>query len=310
MIIELILIAAIVVLAIALYFQVKATHTQAEEGKKLLEDYQNRVNEQEKLLADYRTLEKNFEDVGAGYDQALLMFDKMEENSRTLEESNKKLSENNSKLLDTHARVAEMAQKKNELIQQIADKLRNAVKLEPGQSTRLIETRIHNLTNELLNLSDMDSETAVECDDNVMVPQMVAQAVEESGIQQADFFKFTSNVSDIAAATMLLTNQALAIRVLENLLDNAKKFTTGGSVSLSADIQDSVISFAVENAGSEIAADDAERIFEPFVKLNSYFDGIGIGLTAARNMARRLNGDVVLDTTFTGGARFVFTLPV
>ena len=47
------------------------------------------------------------------------------------------------------------------------------------------------------------------------------------------------------------------------------------------------------------------------MKLNQYFDGQGIGLTVARNLARRLGGDVVLDTTKdTPGSRFVLTLPI
>jgi signal transduction histidine kinase len=47
------------------------------------------------------------------------------------------------------------------------------------------------------------------------------------------------------------------------------------------------------------------------VKLNQFFDGQGIGLTVARNIARRLGGDVELDTTKeTPGARFVLSLPI
>ena len=65
------------------------------------------------------------------------------------------------------------------------------------------------------------------------------------------------------------------------------------------------------DTGSGIAADDAERIFEPYVKLNQFFGGQGIGLTVARNIARRLSGDLVLDTTAEGpGASFVLTLPL
>jgi signal transduction histidine kinase len=45
------------------------------------------------------------------------------------------------------------------------------------------------------------------------------------------------------------------------------------------------------------------------VQLDEYYNGTGIGLTVARSLARRLGGDVVLDTTHTPGARFVFTLP-
>ena len=69
--------------------------------------------------------------------------------------------------------------------------------------------------------------------------------------------------------------------------------------------------YTVEDTGSGIEAAEAEHIFEPYVKLNQYFDGQGIGLTVARNLARRLGGDVVLDTTKdTPGSRFVLTLPI
>lgn len=68
--------------------------------------------------------------------------------------------------------------------------------------------------------------------------------------------------------------------------------------------------FEVEDTGIGIPAHEAERIFEEFVQLNSFYDGTGIGLTVARSIARRLGGDVLLDTTYTEGARFVMTLPL
>ena len=57
-----------------------------------------------------------------------------------------------------------------------------------------------------------------------------------------------------------------------------------------------------------IPAKDAERIFDEFVQLDEYYNGTGIGLTVARSLARRLGGDIVLDTTYTEGVRFVTTL--
>lgn len=69
--------------------------------------------------------------------------------------------------------------------------------------------------------------------------------------------------------------------------------------------------FTVEDTGSGIEAAEAEHIFEPYVKLNQFFDGQGIGLTVARNIARRLGGDLVLDTTSqSAGSRFILTLPI
>ena len=69
------------------------------------------------------------------------------------------------------------------------------------------------------------------------------------------------------------------------------------------------VAFAVEDSGIGVPPEEAEHIFEEFVQLDDYYNGTGIGLTVARSIARRLGGDIVLDTTYTDGARFVFTLP-
>ena len=69
------------------------------------------------------------------------------------------------------------------------------------------------------------------------------------------------------------------------------------------------ICFAIEDTGIGIPASESEHIFEEFVQLDEYIDGTGIGLTVARSIARRMGGDIVLDTSYEGGARFLLTLP-
>ena len=113
-----------------------------------------------------------------------------------------------------------------------------------------------------------------------------------------------------AETVMLHTNRHCIVRVLSLLLDNAKKFTKeGDSAVLRIDSDNENIRFTVENSGISIPATEAEHIFEEFVQLDNYKEGTGIGLTVARSIAQRLGGDVTLDTTFTNGAKFIFTLP-
>ena len=66
----------------------------------------------------------------------------------------------------------------------------------------------------------------------------------------------------------------------------------------------------VEDTGIGIPEEEAEHIFDEFVQLDEYYDGTGIGLTVARSIARRLGGDIVLDTSYKEGARFVYSLPL
>ena len=70
------------------------------------------------------------------------------------------------------------------------------------------------------------------------------------------------------------------------------------------------IYFLVEDTGIGIPQEEAERIFESFVQLDEFQEGTGIGLTLARSLGRSLGGDVVLDTSYTLGARFIFSLPL
>ena len=300
-----ILVLIIAALGIALYFQRKATKNHEEEGEQLLTDYQKRVNELEKLLKDYRDLEQNFDSVGQGYEQALLAFDKMEEERQTMANVKEKLEAQVNDLMGAKSRLEQAMLQKKDLIQQSAEAIK--AKLDyamPGA------TQIAQQANNILNINDVEMETAIEADDNCQASDITAQAIRETGIDKIDYLKFNNQIAEEAQGLMLFTNQAMAARALANLLDNAMKFTTSGSVTLLTTTDGSKVEFIVEDTGTGIAADDAEKIFEPFTKLNSFFDGAGCGLTVARSIARRLNGDIVLDPEYTRGSRFVFTLPM
>ncbi len=294
-------------LGLGLYFQMRSSRGQAAEQQQLLTDYQRRVDEQQKLLDDYRALEKNFDNIGEGYEQALLSFDKMEEESQKSKaaiDALQKRCDSLQRELDTEKNTA---QKKKELTDVIFAELENMAKNSGDMKTLAI----------LAKVADMDElpadQAPLEHTDNILVTQVADEAIKMSGIEKVQYISFTCEVAPDAAATMLSTNLKKAVRALTHLLDNALKFTTDGGVKLSAavDMDKMQVIYTVEDSGTGIEAADAERIFEPYVKLNQFFDGQGVGLTVARNIARRLGGDVVLDTNFAGpGSRFVLTLPM
>lgn len=103
---------------------------------------------------------------------------------------------------------------------------------------------------------------------------------------------------------------AVRLIVLQ-LLDNAVKNTASGTVTLKASMADSQLILAVEDTGVGVPEQEAERIFERFVKLDPFKEGLGIGLAFSRTMAQRFGGNVYLDQTYAGpGARFVLALPM
>ena len=96
--------------------------------------------------------------------------------------------------------------------------------------------------------------------------------------------------------------------LLNCLLDNADKYATGGTVLVACHADsDGTYSISVTNVGPVIPADEAEHIFEPFVRLSPDEHSLGIGLPLARRLAVSMGYNVTLDSEYTSGARFVVT---
>jgi signal transduction histidine kinase len=296
-----ILVLVAIVLAFALYSQNKSAKQQTEKGEQLLKDYQKRVDEMEKLLSDYRSLEQNFDNVGQGYEQALLAFDKMEEEKQKMQNIVDTLRKQNEDLQQSSSQISGSALQKKQIIEKAALEAKKQIVTDPTSALRQL--------NAILNANDLNMETALEADDNVTIDDIINKAVLESGISQANYLTFTTEAGEDLKSMMILTNEDALVRAIGAVLDNAGKFTTEGSVKLIVREEGSQIKFIVEDTGSGIPAEDAEKVFEPFTKLNSFFDGAGIGLAAARSIARRLNGDLTLDPEYTTGARFILSVP-
>jgi len=302
----LIILAIAVGLAIALYFQMKASRKQADEQQKLLNDYQQRVDEQQKLLEDYRALEKNFDNVGEGYEQALLAFDKMEEEQQKNKQLTDSLQARCDALQQQCDHLQQHALKSGEVIDQALAGMREIAK-------QTANAKLSALIGKISDMDDVEGQKAIARTDNILVSQVADEAIAASGIDNISYLKFEKQIDPMAVATMLSTNLVKAVRALTHLLENALKFTTEGSVTLkcAVDMDKMQAIYTVEDTGTGIEEAEREHIFEPYVKLNQFFDGQGIGLTVARSIARRLDGDVVLDATYEGpGSRFILTLPI
>jgi len=107
------------------------------------------------------------------------------------------------------------------------------------------------------------------------------------------------------------TNRKMLYRMISLLIDNANKNTTEGYILAKIATTSDKLSIIIEDSGCGVDPKEAEHIFERFVKLDNFKEGLGLGLSLCRMIARRMKGEVILDTTYAGpGARFVITLPL
>ena len=170
--------------------------------------------------------------------------------------------------------------------------------------------RITGLISKILDLSDLISTPTLEAMDRITMGQITTEAADSSGIRGNTAIRFDIMMPDAVKDLEIVTNRKAVTRILALLLENANKFTEKGMVSLRVVPKQSYVYFLVEDTGIGIPPEEAEHIFEHFVQLDDYKEGTGIGLSLARSLARRLGGDVILDTSYTFGARFVFSLPL
>ena len=175
--------------------------------------------------------------------------------------------------------------------------------------------RITRLVDRMLELSDASSEAVIERNDVVDAQDLMQQAVEHSRIalftrpdNPTSAVVFENPYNEAAAAVTLHTNKLYTVRTIAHLLENAVKFTHEGSITLRTEVTDQVVRYIVEDTGIGIPADQVEHIYDEFVKLDAFSDGTGIGLTVARSIARKMGGDLWLDTDYSQGTRFVLEL--
>ena len=96
------------------------------------------------------------------------------------------------------------------------------------------------------------------------------------------------------------------LKILSELLHNANKLTTEGSITIGCrQTQAGTVCFTITYTGPGISADNQEHIFTMFAKLDSFNEGLGMGLPLCRQLASLIGGTLQLDTTYTNGARFI-----
>jgi signal transduction histidine kinase len=103
----------------------------------------------------------------------------------------------------------------------------------------------------------------------------------------------------------------LAERILQPVVENACRYASS-RVRIAIDRANSTVSYAIEDDGPGVAADEYERIFEPGIRGTAAGTngnpGAGLGLGLARRLARSVDGDVDAEAA-AGGGRFVVRLP-
>ena len=99
------------------------------------------------------------------------------------------------------------------------------------------------------------------------------------------------------------------MQVLTNLINNASKFTSDGSIHIGYTLADGYLRFYVKDTGIGISEEKQKEVFGRFVKLNTFVQGTGLGLSICKMIVERIGGKIGVNSSPGEGSEFYFTIP-
>ena len=167
--------------------------------------------------------------------------------------------------------------------------------------------RLLGLINEILDLSKIESGIV----DFSIEPVNLFDLCKE--IYNAHIFRCPQGVELIFEKyepnLVISSDKNRLFQVYSNLIGNAFKFVSTGSVKFGYSLENKLVKFYVTDSGTGIAEDKINKIFDRFVKGENSIQGTGLGLSICKTIIERLGGNISVESTLGIGTTFTFTLP-
>ena len=164
------------------------------------------------------------------------------------------------------------------------------------------------LINDILDLSKIESGTLTfaeeEMELNILLEEL-ASAMRTRIVAE----EVILNCVTLSAPCFVVAEKKRLSQVLINLLTNAIKFTTKGSIRLGYEIHGKMLYFYVADTGCGFPESQKQKVFERFVRLDSAKPGTGLGLAICRTIVEKMGGCIGVESEEGKGSCFWFTIP-
>ncbi|MDQ0594524.1 signal transduction histidine kinase/DNA-binding response OmpR family regulator/CHASE3 domain sensor protein/HAMP domain-containing protein [Chryseobacterium ginsenosidimutans] len=311
------------------------TQAQSEELQVQHSELENLNTE---LEAQTQKLQASEEELKVQQEELMQANAELEERSRLLEDKNHMIAERNNEIQKKVEELALSTKYKSEFLANMSHELRT-----PLNSILLLSRLMTENPDENLNEDQIESAKVIQSSGSsllTLIDEILDLAKIESGKMTLEYedigieevvndlkslfnpvfkekkLQFNIQIEDDIQKT-IETDRLRVDQVLRNLLSNALKFTTEGSIDLNikkdpkkADF----IIFSVKDTGIGIAEDKQRIIFEAFQQADGStrrkFGGTGLGLSISREIARLLGGELTLKSKVNEGSEFSLIIPV
>lgn len=174
---------------------------------------------------------------------------------------------------------------------------------------RLIKT-----INDLLEMSKLDTGILKVNNESFNLKTYLDNFINEQRLKFKNFeIEFQYEIDSSLENKMIHTDKEKLCQVLQNLLDNAFKFTSKGSVKLEVSLEDENLEIVIQDSGIGIAPKFHDLIFKPFWQVNKdpdrYYEGNGLGLTVSKKIVSSMGGELIVKSDLGAGSVFSIKLP-
>lgn len=142
-------------------------------------------------------------------------------------------------------------------------------------------------------------------------PHELFESIYTSFLPGAEKKQLTLNFEENIPRTLNLEGDPFRIRqIAENLISNALKFTSQGSITIQVDYEQNRFTFCVEDTGCGMSIQEQQRVFQAFTRLQSAQgqEGFGLGLSITKKLVELLNGEITIESAPGKGSMFQVVL--
>lgn len=173
--------------------------------------------------------------------------------------------------------------------------------------------RLLKIVNEVLDISMIETGNISAKEEPVNLNELMDELHLSFQPLIRDEISFTSSKGLSDSSGIIMTDDAKIRQVLNNLIENAIKFTAKGLIKFGYVLKNDELEFFVEDTGIGIAPELHDRIFDRFLKAGNetkrLYDGLGLGLSICKGNLKLLNGKIWVESDINMGSSFFFSIP-
>ncbi len=229
-------------------------------------------------------------------------------------------------LVSARERARESDRLKSAFLANMSHEIRTPLNAIVGFSSLLCSTESENEKKEFVSIIENNNQLLLQLISDILDLSKIEANTLDFNYQVVDLNEVFGNVKNVirprlqpgvvlnmslgAADCHVYTERNRLSQVIINLLTNACKFTSRGSISYGYEIHDTELYIYVRDTGIGISKEDQEKIFERFAKLNSFVQGTGLGLSICETIVKKMGGRIGIESEGKDkGSNFWFTVP-